>query len=370
MIFSVKNGSFSYEKKVPEAQMLLHEINFEASSGEIVAVLGPNGAGKTTLLRCMMGFLPWQSGGSFLDGTDIRSLSQRQIWQRIAYVPQAKTASGQYSVAELALLGRGSRFGVFGQPSVEDKEIVSAVLERLGIAHLAKRSCLAISGGELQMALIARALAAEPALLILDEPESNLDFKNQLVILDTMSRLAEEGMACIFNTHYPTHALQHAHKSLLLDKRGKHVFGNTAQVISEENIAAAFGVEAVIGEVETKHHVYRNILPLQVLPEKEEETIVQTLVAIPEREEGTMEQETRIAIIGIIVEDRAYVEKINALLHEYAQYIVGRMGMPYAKKDLSIISVIVDAPEDEISTLSGKLGMLKGISVKTTYSKR
>ena len=83
-----------------------------------------------------------------------------------------------------------------------------------------------------------------------------------------------------------------------------------------------------------------------------------------------MEQETRIAIIGIIVEDRAYVEKINALLHEYAQYIVGRMGMPYAKKDLSIISVIVDAPEDEISTLSGKLGMLKGISVKTTYSKK
>ena len=118
------------------------------------------------------------------------------------------------------------------------------------------------------MVLIARALAAESEILILDEPESNLDFKNQLIVLDAMSRLAAEGMCCIFNTHYPTHALMRATKSLIVPKQGEAFFGDTAQIVTEENIEKAFGVETVIGEVETRGNQYKSILPLRIAKEE------------------------------------------------------------------------------------------------------
>ena len=104
------------------------------------------------------------------------------------------------------------------------------VMERLGILHLKEKKCSEISGGELQMVLIARALASQPRILVLDEPESNLDFKNQLIVLETLSRLAAEGMICLFNTHYPAHALQRAGKSFLLCKDGSSIFGPTREV--------------------------------------------------------------------------------------------------------------------------------------------
>ncbi len=382
MIFTVENGCFSYDKKW-QGPMLLRDINFSVTQGALLAILGPNGAGKTTLLRCMMGLLPWRSGVTLLDGEDLRQIRHDRLWRRIAYVPQAKNALGMFTVEELVLLGRSSHFSLLRQPSSHDRQVAAQAMQQLHIAHLAKRNCRQISGGELQMALIARALAAEPELLILDEPESNLDFKNQLIVLDAMSELTAQGISCIFNTHYPAHAMQRADQSLLLDKQGNYSFGATGEIITEANIEAAFGVKAVIGEIETKHQVYRDILPISVLrldmdapeqsdsrsiPAQKEET------AMAEENGGKQqgiaaEQDTRVAIIGVIVENRANAERINELLHEYGKYIVGRMGMPYEKKGISIICVVIDAPETVISALSGKLGLLNGVSIKTTYSK-
>jgi len=369
VIFSVQNGSFSYKKRGRPGKEVLRDVTFSAGSGELVAILGPNGAGKTTLLRCMMGFLPWQGGGSFLDGDNIRRLPVRHLWRRMAYVPQARGLASGSTVFEMVLLGRSSRFSLLSQPGRADKEAASKALADLGISHLADRLCSQLSGGELQMVLIARALAAEPELLILDEPESNLDFKNQLIILDTLSRLTAGGLCCIFNTHYPAHALQRAHKAFLLGRDGNWTFGETQAVITEQNLADAFGVATIIGEIETPHHIVRDVLPLEVIDDGGPTWGV-ALEAAPEEKKEDDSMETRIAIIGIIVEDRAAAEQINELLHGYSDYVVGRMGMPYEKKKLSIISVIVDAPEDVISSLSGKLGMVRGISVKTTYSKK
>lgn len=135
----------------------------------------------------------------------------------------------------------------------------------LGITHLIGKKCSEISGGELQMVLIAKALAAEPQVLILDEPESNLDFKNQLIVLDTITKLAAEGMTCVFNTHYPAHALQRADKALILSKDGEYVFGETEKVVNEENIEKAFGVQAVIGEIETEEGIRKDVIPLKTL---------------------------------------------------------------------------------------------------------
>jgi iron complex transport system ATP-binding protein len=211
------------------------------------------------------------------------------------------------------------------------------------------------------MVLIARAIAAGPELLILDEPESGLDFKNQLLVLNTISDLASQGMACIFNTHYPAHALQRADKALLLWK-GTSLFGQTARILTEETLAAAFGVRAAIGELETPHELLRAVLPVEILTDKAQSLTIDL--------KGDLTMETRIAIIAIIVEDRGAADRINALLSEYGSYIIGRMGLPYPKKELSLISVALDAPEETVAALSGKLGMVHGISVKTTYSKR
>lgn len=358
MKLTVENGCFGYRK----GEALLKNVSLEASSGELVAVLGPNGAGKTTMLRCMMGFLKWKSGRSALDGVDIRQIPSRKLWQTIAYVPQAKNASSAFTAGEMVLLGRSGRIGAFSQPGREDVEKADAVMERLGILHLKEKKCSEMSGGELQMVLIARALASEPEIMILDEPESNLDFKNQLIVLQTLSALAAEGMICLFNTHYPAHALQRAGKSFLLCKDGTGFFGPTREIVTEENIRRAFGVNAVIGDVETPENILRSVLPVSLL--KEGESFSESA---PSREKDV----SRIAAVTVLVNDYTSGERVNALLHEYAHLLIGRMGMPYKKNGgtVHILNLALDGKEREIYALSDALGLLPGVSVKTTFAK-
>lgn len=235
MILRVENGCFAYRGGAE----VLRNVSLEAASGELVAVLGSNGSGKTTLLRCLLGQLKWTSGRSMITEGDPK---------RISYVPQARGVVSPLSVEDMILIGRTGHMDLFGTPSKRDRAIARQTAERIGIASLLNCRCTEISGGELQMALIARSLAAEPQLIILDEPESNLDFRNQLITLDTLTALKESGICCLFNTHYPEHALTRADRTLLLPKNGTPLFGSTAEVLTEENIAAVFGVDAYIGE--------------------------------------------------------------------------------------------------------------------------
>ena len=351
MNLTVKNGSFFYQKNAP----IFHDINFSVDAGEILAILGPNGAGKTTMLRCITGMLKWKSGQSLLDGESIHSMSPRKLWSRMAYVPQAKAASSAYTAFETVLLGRSSRLNAFSTPKQEDLDKAKEVMELLEISHLMGKKCSAISGGELQMVLIARALASEPRVLILDEPESNLDFKNQLVVLNTMTRLAQNGMTCIFNTHYPAHALQRADKSLILSRGGDYIFGKTANVVTGENIRKAFGVEAVIGQVETDGNILQNVIPLTV--------------STGQTETATEPNRRSIATVTIIANSNDMADKINGLLHEYGHLMVGRMGMPYRECGLYLINITLDGSRDTILELSHRLNILPDVSVKTTFAK-
>lgn len=352
MKLAVDKGCFAYNADT----VLLKEISFEAGAGDLMAVLGPNGAGKTTLLRCMMGFLKWQSGRSLLDGRDIRSIAHRELWRRIAYVPQAKNVTAAYTAREMVLLGRSSHLSLFAKPRQEDIEKTDAVMEQLHITKLRDKKCSEISGGELQMVLIARALAAEPMILILDEPESNLDFRNQLIVLETMSRLAAGGMTCIFNTHFPEHALQRANKSLIVSRGGDFIFGNTREVVTEDNIRSAFGVQTMIGEVETEDHILRHVIPLAVAAEGRSMQI-------------RNQTSQRIAVVAIITDRFEAAETINGILHEYSEYIVGHMGMPYARGGVHIMNVTLDAPASIVYELADTLGILPGVSVKTTFAR-
>ena len=261
MKIAVENGCFGYKK----GEQLLQNVSLEATDGELVAILGPNGAGKTTMLRCMMGFLRWRAGRSSIDWKDIRTIPQRELWRTIAYVPQAKNASAAYTAEEMVLLGRSSRIGVFSQPKGEDLQMADQVMERLGILHLKEKKCSQISGGELQMVLIARALAAQPRLLILDEPESNLDFRNQLIVLDTIRRLRDErGLSFIVNTHYPEHAISISDQTLLLLGGGESLCGPTREVITEGNLRRAFSVEVCIRDLPVDRGQYTCVLPLKL----------------------------------------------------------------------------------------------------------
>ena len=353
MSFEVKEGSFSYKNS---SRPVLDGVSFRAEEGDLAAILGPNGAGKTTLLRCAMGFLRWSGGGSFLDEKDITSLSYGELWRSIAYVPQASGAAAPYTAFETVLLGRSSRFGFFSQPGAADIGIAEGVMERLGISKLRDKPCSEISGGEKQMVLIARALAAEPRVLILDEPESNLDFRNQLLIMETLSSLAASGMTCIFNTHYPAHAMRRANKALLLGADGKSLFGEVGEVVTEANIERAFGVKAVISEVETPVNITRDVIP----------------VMVTENGGGLSREaargERKLAVVSVISSRPEAGVKINSLLHQYNRYIVGRMGMPYPECGVDIININFDAPEDVTASLTQSLGILPGVSVKATYA--
>lgn len=260
MIFKVENGSFGYDK-----HKVLKEISFKVEQGEILAILGSNGVGKTTLLRCMMNLLKWKKGRTLLDGISITEIKHSEVWKKIAYVPQSKGTALSYTALEMVLMGCTSRLGMFAQPSKEDVKIAEKVMEEVGILKFRDKQCSQMSGGELQMVLIARALFANPQLLVLDEPESNLDFKNQLIILETVKRLSKEkNISAIINTHYPAHALKIADKALILNRDGTNHYGKASTTITEEAMKKAFSVEVKISDFYYGDTCYKNVIPIKV----------------------------------------------------------------------------------------------------------
>ncbi|MEG2039374.1 MAG: ABC transporter ATP-binding protein [Oscillospiraceae bacterium] len=257
MKFEVENGAFWYDKKTP----VLSDINFSFETPEIVSVLGPNGVGKTTLLRCALGLLSWKEGSTMLDGKNIKSIKQKERWQSISYVPQAKVNSFSYTVEEMVLLGRSAHLGELSHPGKVDLEIATEAMDIVKITHLRKKLCNEISGGEYQMALIARALATKPSLIVLDEPESNLDFKNQLLVQNTIRDLCQsQKIGTLVNTHFPHHALEISDKSLLLMNDGTSIFGKTEEVLSETNLGMAFDVDISIQKFEMMNKTHYCVL--------------------------------------------------------------------------------------------------------------
>jgi iron complex transport system ATP-binding protein len=353
MKFSVNNGCFSYGDT-----KILKDINFNIESGDLLAILGPNGVGKTTLIRNMLGFLNWSHGDSCLNDKSIKSYKSHDLWKEISYVPQSRNVEqSSLTCLEYVLLGRASTMGYFSLPSHHDVKKAEEVIEKLGVSRLKNRRANELSGGELQLFLIARSLVSDPKLIVLDEPESNLDFKNQLIVLNVLSSLVEEGMAVIFNTHYPTHALQRANKSLMLKQGGESIFGDTHKIIKENNLISTFGVRTIIGEIESENKIYKDILPLEIL--KEDSTMLL---------EHESENINRLAMISIIVEDLDKVCFVNAELHNVSKFIKGRMGLPQKDRDIQLITVVMEAPYDEINSLNINLSKHKGIGIKTTYS--
>ena len=257
MKLEVKGGSFAYGRTP-----VLEDVNLSVRSGEILCVLGANGAGKTTLMKCLLGLERWTAGATLIDGEDIRAMKPAALWRRIAYVPQARPSAFAYTAKEMVLLGRGARLGLLQQPGPRDEAVAMDCLRAVGVEGLADRLLSRVSGGELQLVLIARALAAEPELMALDEPESHLDFRNRLTVLDTVRRLRDErGLAFVVNTHFPEHALTLADTALLLTPDGPR-FGPARQTLTEAALGEAFGVDVRIVTVEAAGEEHACVLPI------------------------------------------------------------------------------------------------------------
>lgn len=240
MKLEIVNGSFAYEPQV----QILKRLNLSIEEGVFLCILGPNGIGKTTFLKCLTGILKWQEGFTRFNHQKTSGISNLQ---EVSYVPQAHKVSFPYTALDMVCMGRTKQMKFFAMPSKLDQRIAMESLEEMNIAHLAHRKSNQMSGGQLQMVYIARALAAKPRVLILDEPESHLDFKNQAIIIQKLRQLVkEQKIACIMNTHNPEHAMKIADQILLLGEGGDYVFGKTEEVLTEANIKKFFEVEAHI----------------------------------------------------------------------------------------------------------------------------
>ncbi|HEY5796152.1 MAG TPA: ABC transporter ATP-binding protein [Bosea sp. (in: a-proteobacteria)] len=218
------------------------DIALALERGEVLALLGPNGGGKTTLLKTLLGLLPARGGSLTLDGVPIATLSPPQRARALGYVPQAHAGTFAFTVLSVVLMGRSAHGGLFAAPSANDHAVAHAMLERLGIDRLAERPYTLISGGERQLVLIARALAQEPAYVILDEPTASLDFGNQGRVMREIRRLAAEGLGVLFTTHDPNQALRHADRVMMIRDGQALASGTSAELLTPERLEQLYGV--------------------------------------------------------------------------------------------------------------------------------
>ncbi|WEE78507.1 ABC transporter ATP-binding protein [Comamonas testosteroni] len=222
-------------------------VDLSIAAGEVLCLLGPNGCGKTTLFRTVLGLLPPLAGRVLVQGQPVQHWPRAEFARRVGYVPQAQAGVFAFEALDMVLMGRAARLPLLARPSGADRAMALACMERLQIAHLAARRYTELSGGERQLVLIARALAQEPALLVMDEPTASLDFGNQIRVLEQIEALSAQGMAMLLSTHQPEHGLRMASRIALLGHGRLLGVGEPRAVAMSAALAELYGVsEAAI----------------------------------------------------------------------------------------------------------------------------
>jgi iron complex transport system ATP-binding protein len=216
-------------------------LDVSLAQGEVLALLGPNGSGKTTLLKTLLGILAPLGGAALIDERPIAAYSAGERARRIAYVPQSHVPTFGFTVETVVLMGRAAHGNLFSAPSAADRLVAARVLERFGIAALARRPYTMISGGERQLVLLARALAQEPRFIVLDEPTASLDFGNQGKVLREMRALAAAGHGVLFTTHDPNHALRAADRAFLMRDGQRLAQGSVREVLTRAQLENLYG---------------------------------------------------------------------------------------------------------------------------------
>lgn len=249
-MLKINNISFSYRQD----KKILDDISLDVNQGDVLGILGINGAGKTTFIKCINNIFSPDSGTVKVNGKDISSMTPKEIAQLIAYVPQYNGTFFNINVLDTVMMGRLPYAG--RSYSKKDREIVYNILEKMNLEKFAFRSIREMSGGERQRVFIARALAQQPKIIILDEPTSSLDLHNQLFILKIIEDLAKrDNLTIIMIIHDLNLASMFCSKLVMLKEGKIFAQGNSADVLTEENISKVYKVSSKISIEDGYKHI-------------------------------------------------------------------------------------------------------------------
>jgi len=248
-LIKLENISFTYSS---ENNHVLRTLSLEVRHGDITAILGPNGIGKTTLLHLILGWIKADSGSIYLEGKKQQRYSRREMGRLIGLVPQDEHITFEYSLLEYVLLGRAPHLHSLESPGEKDYKAAMVALEKVGLENLADRPVTHLSGGEKQLVLVARSLAQEPRILLLDEPMSNLDLANKIRLIEVLRSLKKEGVTILFTSHEPEVAASISNYLVLMGHDNAIEHGTTETVLSSESLSRIYGITVKVADYEGK----------------------------------------------------------------------------------------------------------------------
>lgn len=241
MSFEISHLSFAYGERD-----VLRDVSLTVPDGTLACVLGPNGVGKTTLFRCVLGLERPSAGMVRVNGHDLATLSVAERAREMAFVPQSHAQAFDYEALDVVLMSSASRLGPLRAPSAVDRRRALDALERVGVARLAHRGFMEVSGGERQLVLIARAIAQDARSIVMDEPTSSLDFGNTARVMGVVRALADDGLSVIVSTHQPEQAYLYADTVLALDDGHVRACGSPREVVTAELLSALYGLDVEV----------------------------------------------------------------------------------------------------------------------------
>lgn len=243
MELMIKNLEFSYQK-----HSVLKKTSFTLKGGQLVCVLGKNGTGKSTLFRCILGFLKGFSGTIHIDERKQEDYTERELAKKVAYIPQNHDTVFAFPVIDMVMMGTAASLSLFGSPGREERKKAIEALEMMGIEGLKDRIYSQLSGGEQQLVLIARAIAQDARILLLDEPCASLDYGNQIRVMKELKNLSEKGYLIVMSTHNPEHAFYFAHQAMVMMEGVVAAIGEPSDVLTKELLQRLYQVPIDIYE--------------------------------------------------------------------------------------------------------------------------
>lgn len=244
MTLKVAHLNFSFGKR-----QILKDISFEVGSGEFLSILGSNGVGKTTLFRCILNLLSPSSGAITIDGEDVSRITPQRLAKVIAYIPQFHSPTFNFSVLDMVLMGTAAQVGALSSPGKEQRELARSALARLQIAHLADHPYGFCSGGEKQLCLLARAIAQQAKILVMDEPSASLDFGNRIRVMQTIRSLVADGYTVLQTTHDPEQAYLYSDQILALHDGQVLAWGAPKEVMTASLMSKLYGIPVEVHSI-------------------------------------------------------------------------------------------------------------------------
>jgi len=248
-LIQMEEISFTYSS---ENNHVLRTLSLEVQKGDITAILGPNGIGKTTLLHLILGWIKADKGTIYLDGKKLEEYSRREMGRLIGLVPQDEHITFEYSLLEYVLLGRTPHLHSLESPGKKDYEAALAALKKVGLEKIADRPVTHLSGGEKQLVLVARSLAQEPKILLLDEPMSNLDLANKIRLIEVLNSLKNEGVTILYTSHEPEVAAAISNYLILMGSDNNIEHGTADKILTGESLSRIYGVPVKVADYNGK----------------------------------------------------------------------------------------------------------------------